>query len=108
MQKAVNIMNKVAMILSIISIIVHALPCLILVGIPGLIISILSLKQLKNGKPTIVMGVLNFFFTPAANVILGLPVVTICMIVSAILTKKLNAQAGEEEYYDEAEELVEE
>ena len=107
MQKAVNIMNKVAMILSIISIILHALAAITIVAIPGLIISILSVKQLKNGKPTIVMGVLNVFFTYGANVVLGLPVVPVCMIVAAILNKKLNAQASEE-YYDEVEELVEE
>ena len=90
MQKAVNIMNKIAMILSI--------------------ISIITFKQIKNGKASIVMGVLNLFLTWGANVILGLPVLPVLLIVLAILNKKLAAQEVEEfeEYADEVEELVEE
>ena len=96
MAKAVKIMSIVAKIFLIISLIGHALASLVLVGIPGLIVSIIALKKLSSGS-SIVMGVLTFIFAD--------PTAGILTIVIAILSKKL---AAADEYAEEAEELVEE
>ena len=97
MAKAVKIMSIVAKILLIINIVVHALASIALVGIPGLIISIIALKKLSSGS-SIVMGVLTLIFVWD-------PIAAALQIVIAILSKKL---AAADEYVEEAEELVEE
>ncbi len=99
MEKATKILKLVAKILLIIQIVVHAAASLVLVGIPGLIVSIIALKKLASGS-SIVMGVLTLVFVWD-------PVTAALQIVLAIFSKKLAAKAEADEFVEEVEEVIE-
>ena len=92
-------------ILNIINLIGSWIVCWSIVAIPSIIMCHIAGKQLKAGKPTIVVAILVFIL--AGNpVLFGIGAISgILMLVSAILSKKL---APADEYAEETEELVEE
>lgn len=99
MQKAYNIMSKIAKIVNLINHIIHAVFSVIIVGIVGCIITNILKKQYNAGQPTLVMGILSIVLTwnPLGLIAGGLT------IACAIIGKKLPAQDAEYEVEEIAE-----
>ena len=101
MQKAYNIMSKIAKIVNLINHIIHAVFSVIIVGILGCILTNILKKQYQNGKPTLAISIVCFILAPG---LFGLGWIAGALsIACAIIGKKLPAEDAEYEVEEIAE-----